>query len=145
MSTWTTQDGRVLQIAWMDSSHLVNSFNMVVRKNNLNPAQAARAGFDGRNQPFAALRDEIKSRQLYIWRPDGQLVAQGVPREDFKTLCMLRAILDAKPANVEEIVELFHRNPTSYSEHVLTCADPKWTPVVTKFVEYRLHPPAQWR
>lgn len=142
-TTWTTMDGRVLEIRWMHSQHLVNTVNFVLQRNNLSRAQLEAPAMTV--PALIALRDEVKARQLYCWAPGNQLVKLDVPKEDFKTLCMLRAIIDTQPKGVHDIIELFHRNPVSYSEHVLTCADPKWIPVVTKFAEYRLTPPAQWR
>lgn len=141
---WTTQDGRVLDIRWMDSIHLVHSFNMIARKTNLrvDAAMSVRGAITAELITMIAIRDEIKARQLMLFTAAKQPAQIVVPnaREDFKTLCMLRAILDVRPKlkNLEEIVEHFKDAPGRYIEHVVSCADPKWVPVVAKFAEYRL-------
>lgn len=143
---WVTNDGRHMVIKWMTSRHLVNSFNMMMRKWNMlaDTVTVMARQVSGGAQILCFMRDEIQSRQLYHWsdsKQPAQLIAADVPREDHKTLCMLRAILDTRPKGLEDIIELFHRNPASYTEHVLNCADPKWHWVKIKFTQYRLMPP----
>lgn len=135
---WTTKDGQRIPVLWMASGHLVNSFNMLLKKNNIAPAQVDRIAQSPKNEIFRVMRDDIRARGLYNWAPGDVLHKFDGTRETPPQLCMLRAIIDTKPKNWEEIVDRLYQDRDRYIEHVLSCADPKWTPVVTKFVEYRL-------
>jgi hypothetical protein len=142
---WATQDGRSLDIRWMDSKHLVRSFNMLIRRNNMSVRAAERQD----TMFFAAMRSELKSRGLWKWEGN-QIVIDPVSRETFKIMCMLRAMLDTNivwppgremiavvtklriegEAFINKVMQAMHHDP-----------HPDWYRLVTKFTEYRLAPP----
>jgi hypothetical protein len=134
-AVWTTMDGRQIEIRWMQSQHLVHSLNMIMRKNRL----TKRHLLTRNDQLLNVFVTEVRERGLWQWAeaPIEQLYVPTL-RETPAQLCMLRAILDVKPKNWEDIIGLFKQNPEQYIAHVLSCADPKWVPVVAKFTEYRL-------
>lgn len=134
---WTTQDGRKIPVKWMDSAHLVNSFNMLCRKNSLSRNQVNLMMQQAGNEVFKAMVNELRGRMLYNWRPDGQLDTSKVPRETPAQLCMLRALLDCHYGPNE--ILLFRDHPDSSIQHWTSTADPKWDRLKPKFVEHRLN------
>lgn len=133
---WTTMDGRTIPVRWMDSAHLVNSFNMLCRKNSMSRSDVGRRMAQPGNEVLKAMVNELRARMLYNWRPDLQLDKSNVPRETFTQLCMLRALIDCHYGPNE--IELFRDYPDSSIEHWTSTADPKWDRLKPKFFEYRL-------
>jgi len=108
-ATWATNDGRVLVVKWMDSQHLANSINLVIRNNKLKKIDASimleLTGADPNkagNWSFASMGQELRDRGLFQWRPVAsvdslQEVCQLMPpdtRESFEQLCLIRAMID---------------------------------------------------
>lgn len=134
---WTTQDGQTIPIRWMTSPHLVHSFNLVARRNQITHSNAKLIAMKDKAGVLKAMIDELRSRMLYNWRPDGQLDTSKLPaRETPKQLCMLRALIDCHYG--VEMLELFRQHPDVSIEHWTSSADPKWRAATVKFVEYRL-------
>jgi len=104
-ATWITNDGRVLDIQWMDSQHLANSINLVIRNSNLKKVDAsimlelsnADRNKSG-NWAFASMGQELRDRGLFRWANEGTLVAPQLERPDvresFEQLCLIRAVID---------------------------------------------------
>lgn len=139
---WETQDGRILDIRWMDSKHLVHSFNLACRRNLMS---RQRIDNMGEAMPwFTNMREELKARFLYIWRPDDQIHIDGLPRETLVAMCMLRAILDTKadaPGILDrhEVFKWLRQEPeVIFHAYEIEKHKPKFTPLFTKFAEYRL-------
>ena len=90
MSTiWKTNDGKAMEIIWMDSVHLYHSWMMTAR--------------NGRHN--FKLRDELEARGLD---------PKDVPklRETLVQLCWVRAIIDsAGPSRNHFKLKLFYENP----------------------------------
>lgn len=135
---WKTREGRIIPVRWMASAHLIHAFNMAMRNNGMSSRDIPRVISNPKNDVFRAIWKEVNDRGLVSWHSSGTQLKATTLREKPAELCMLRAILDTKPENCEEIVEHFKQSPHTYIKHVLNCADPKWTPVVAKFTEYRL-------
>lgn len=133
MSTWTTQDGRTIEIKWMQSSHLVHSFNMILRKNRFK-----REHMDQflKHATLGPMIDELKCRYLYSWRPDDQLVPTKV-RETPVQLCMLRALLDVWPMSDVGPIKAFHKDPQGAIEQMLANPE-KNARLLARFTLYRL-------
>jgi hypothetical protein len=95
-AVWTTNDGRHIEVRWMQSQHLVHSFNMLLRKHSLH-----RATVELRLRAVNRARDivthmvqELRDRGLYIWKTQTELSIPDV-RETPAQLCILRALIDA--------------------------------------------------
>ena len=135
MSTWTTQDGRTVEIKWMQSSHLVHSFNMILRKNGLNRDHVKKYEHHAVLGPMIS---ELKRRRLYTWQPDDQLKPIKM-RETPAQLCMLRALLDVLPAPDVKPIEAFYKDPQGAIEQML--ANPHQNArLLARFTSYRLDP-----
>lgn len=104
-ATWTTQDGRVLVVKWMDSPHLVNSINLMIRQNRLRKVDASirlELSSADRTKPgnwaFASMGQELRDRGLFRWANEGSLVFPQLERphvrESFEQLCLIRAVID---------------------------------------------------
>lgn len=134
---WKTQDGQTIPIRWMTSPHLVHSFNLLLRRNQLSRSTIHSAKVTDKSGVLTAMIDELRARMLYSWRPDNQLDTSKLPaRETPKQLCMLRALIDCHYG--PEMLELFRQQPDVSIEHWTSTADPKWQAARIKFVEYRL-------
>lgn len=93
--TWTTQDGRVLDPKWMDSQHLINAINLIIRNQM---AHESKAGIVRRFEAIKhAVWMEAKARELINWVPQGmphdpyQLCRPNRPRESTADLCAMHA------------------------------------------------------
>lgn len=136
-AVWTTQDGRKIPIRWMESRHLVHSFNLLARRNNFGKSDVKLTMQRDKSGVVRAMVDELRARMLYNWRPDQQLDTSKLPaRETPKQLCMLRALIDCGYG--VEMLQLFREHPDASIEHWTSTADPKWDRVKVKFVEYRM-------
>lgn len=140
---WQTQDGRTLDIRWMDSLHLVHSFNMLCRKHSLSRESVMKLAGSTNNRMITNMVQELKSRRLMVWDDlhESQLEKTGVQRESFVTLCMLRALLDT---GLSGEVKNLRRHPEHYIGQIherVKAGEPTWAKVITKFTEYRLAPP----
>jgi hypothetical protein len=104
-ATWTTADGRALVIKWMDSQHIANSINMVIRKNNLKKVDASimleLSGVDPHkagHRAFAFMGQELRDRGLFRWGSELPTMAPQLERPDmresFEQLCLIRALID---------------------------------------------------
>ena len=89
---WKTNDGRVLDIRWMDSAHLANSFNMLCRKHGLTEDTAYAAGMKGTILPN--MIDELRVRGHFNWVASFNQIAVPMTREPKQVLCMFRALMD---------------------------------------------------
>lgn len=151
---WATNDGRTLDIRWMDSVHLAHSLNMVIRKNGGLKDMFERIAADGfrAGVPVAHnMIQELKARSLYAWQPDlvmkdgaysNQLVVPK-EREDIKAMCLMRAMWDTATwpgtAWPQDYMKWIHRDMDGLLEHLeRTKADEKVQIVLAKFAEYRL-------
>lgn len=133
-ATWTTQDGREIEIQWMQTSHLVHSFNMILRNNGLSRETVTR--YVGRTHPvIASMVREIRTRGCYSWRPDDTLVTVNV-RETPVQLCMLRAIIDSGDDPRIPVTD-YLRNMDWYV-NTITKRPNEYPRIITKFAEYRL-------
>lgn len=134
---WKTRDGQSIPVKWMISAHLVHSFNLVVRRNQLDARGIQSAMKRDKTGVLTAMVDELRARQLYNWRPDIQINTSELPaRETPKQMCMLRALIDCGYGPNE--IELFRTCPDVSIEHWTSTADPKWDRLKPKFFEYRL-------
>lgn len=150
---WKTQDGRVLDIHWMDTLHLARTFNLLIRNNHLDRQRAEHIKSD-KNAHFVAMREELKNRGAYKWSgapviSNGeffeQIIVEGVQREDIKTLCMMRAMLDTnifwppkKPGAIRDLRESSVVTLDAIHKVAATKPHPDWHKLLTKFTEYRL-------
>lgn len=134
---WITQDGRKIPVLWMTSKHLVYAFNMMLRKYGIERS-TVRSHVRGNGHVFDAMHDELQARGLMKWNGSNDQLCTSSVRETPAQLCMLRALIDVKPKNCEEIIGHFYNAPDRMVEHINSHADPKWMPVRAKFAEYRL-------
>lgn len=92
--TWRTNDGRVLDIRWMDSTHLVNSFNMLCRKHSLTLVNFEQRAPVSRDNILGNMADELRARGYFEWTPQFNQIAVPKTRESKQVLCMFRALVD---------------------------------------------------
>ena len=133
-ATWTTQDGRTIEIAWMASAHLVATLNMLMRNNRLMRSTLKMAPHTVR-----ALYAEVQRRGLDHIVPHIALYDQfGVCklRETPTQLCMLRAMLDTDQVGEKTLAE-FQNDPQRVVEFFTSNAA-IYGRLMAKFVEYRL-------
>ena len=135
---WKTQDGRTLDIRWMDSVHLVHSFNMLCRKHNLSSTNAEGAGMSG--SFIYNMINELKARGYFEWggaqTPKyGQLVIPKY-REKKAVLCMFRALRDHNiPTEATRVIQ--GETPVD----LILGGNGPWEKVIASFVAYRLERP----
>jgi len=147
-TTWTTQDGRVLEIKWMDSIHLVHSVNMLMRKNSLNHLDLVKSLIMA-DKSFGPMLQELKDRKLYAYDKLATPAQFTVPthRESPIEMCMLRALIDT---GIDDRIvradptfgwKVFRNNPEAHRNLVAGAASVSPACVVAelwvKFVEYR--------
>jgi len=135
---WKTNDGRVLDIRWMDSVHLVNSFNMLCRKHGLSKDITYAAVMEGTTLPN--MTNELKARGFYNWGINGQANQLIIPRhrEKVQALCMFRAMMDH---GMTDAAELFLYGDVPL-EHYLSESDRlDMKEVIASYAAYRLERP----
>lgn len=144
---WMTQSGDKLDIRWMASAHLVHAANMLMRKNGIKLRQ-----IDAITEAhvFRSMISEIRARGLYsaetLQYSYDQFIVPKFAREDYKTLCLMRAffdmgrswpgILDVHGALscIRHQFESALQSLQSYAEKGNEDAQQ----ILTKFTEYRL-------
>lgn len=157
-ATWTTNDGKVLDVKWMDSQHLINSINLIVRKNKLDRKKVDElvANTTPPNKGFAAMVNEAKARHLWLWAWDSNKAIDQLQRprhrEDHNTMCLLRAMLDTgvtwpQVVNGQMAIGFLQQSPeVTFMGIDQALADPAEKDnaalhtLVAKYTEYRLMP-----
>ena len=141
-AVWTTMQGDKIPIKWMDSIHLIHSFNMVCRKNSITALNWQKWGDDKVMVAFVA---ELDSRGLLKWASHSSTFSQldtvQVIRETPVELCMLRALIDTGSPS---LVKSFRRDRQRFIDQVIFDAqfgEPDAVRLNAKFVEYRLGRP----
>jgi hypothetical protein len=163
-ATWTTNDGRALVIKWMDSQHIANSINMVIRKNKLRKVDAsimlelANADRDkAGNWAFASMGQELRDRGLFKWGTAADM--DGLPpqlerpdmRESFEQLCLIRALIDTGKSwpgttSFHDAMSCIRYQFESAIVDLKNCVRRQWvgsadaSAILIKYVEYRLAP-----
>lgn len=155
---WQTQYGRELDIRWMDTQHLTNSVNMVIRKNDLDrrkvEAMVRTPQVMPGNLVFVNMVKELQARYPLEWtfvkrgvEESDQITCDTLVREDLKTMCLLRAMLDTNihwPQVVERHVAMraLRLAPESVflsiEQHRVNNPHPDLFRLLAKFTEYRL-------
>lgn len=130
---WKTKEGEKLEIAWMQSVHIVHSFNMMLKKQQWSRQQAEQRVRLNMQDAFENMYEELRRRRFLRWSGDF-IVAVAVPRETPKELAMLRAILDTAPQSTA-ISQSFRKDTQAFIDKIM--AQPG-SPEAVKFVEYRL-------
>ena len=148
--TWTTDDGRVLDIRWMDSKHLVNAVNLISRNNRLDRVGVERVVLADKNARFRAMVDEIRARRLWYWSYDANKGYDQLQRPDFREtfeqMCLMRAYLDSgvqwpgtlDPYGVLSCIRHQFESALLSLQHAVRCGDGE--PILAKYMEYRLAP-----
>lgn len=111
-AVWTTNDGRRLEIIWMDSLHLYHSFRMVLRAGKRNPA----------------LEAELKVRGLMV---DG-----GTPRRETPAqMIWVRALIDS--GHTKELTR-FYQDPEQFIASIMQARTPVEEKIVALAMQYRM-------
>lgn len=88
-ATWTTNDGRKLEVMWMDSAHLVNAVNLLIRRNpQLGTREAIVSRFT--NQRVSVWKEAVL-RDLIVWVDDLLQLEVTAKRETLWELCLMHA------------------------------------------------------
>jgi len=95
---WQTKDGQLLNVAFMDSVHLLHSANMVIRNYANQPVY--RANFAVSSSVY---KEAIKRGYKPIDKQPGSAfrITNFVYRESRKQLCMLQALLEVSSHNAQ--------------------------------------------
>jgi hypothetical protein len=126
MTYWQTKDGRKLEVAWMDSAHLVNTLNMLFRTGN-NPQAVMKTAV----YKEVARRGLMKIENIGMTTP---ILVQPAHRETPIEMCMVRALLD-NPDGHKYYLE-FLKDRAAFMERA--GQDPVLTNVWQRFVKYRM-------
>lgn len=154
---WKTNDGRVLDIRWMDTQHLTNCVNLVMRNSSISRARVEQGWPRPHNQATAVFMNmvkELQARSPLEWttKDDGRVVLdQIVPttlmREDLKTMCLMRAMLDTnihwpQVVSRHDAMRTLRMAPESVflsiEQHRASNPHPDLFKLLAKFTEYRL-------
>ena len=155
---WTTNDGRTLDIRWMDTTHLTNTVNLILRKNSIDRRRLEEAlrkkAHNASTEAFLNMARELKARFQLDWRvqvKDGkehdQITCSTLARESVKTMCMVRAMLDTNVfpglCDRHETMKWLRHEPEVIFQQIENYAARPPVPedvarLIAKFTEYRL-------
>lgn len=137
---WTTIDGRKIEIRWMQTKHLVNAFNKIIRDNGFDRRKvelrvSTRSTRKVPPDTLDAMYAELRVRGVYNWIHGlSQLHVPSI-REKPVELCMLRALLDNDVD--ENFVDKFMGDPEGMTATILRDGL-RYPNVIAKFAEYRM-------
>lgn len=132
---WMTQDGRRLDIRWMQSQHLAHSVNMVMRKSNIQ-FRSLTAMRKVKPNPFVIMLRELDDRKILSESVRAINQVHIYPlRETLLELCMLRAIIDTR-RDPTPMLENFRAFPAEFIQSAISQQYDE--ALVVKFTEYRL-------
>jgi hypothetical protein len=125
-SHWLTKDGRKLEIQWMQTAHLVNALNMVIRKRD-----------DGIPPSCMPLYTEAIARGAATHKENSFEFVVPKQRESMAELCMLRAIIDT-PNAADEFLDAFKADAEGFIATMPLNQAKLAQEVWTLFAKYRL-------
>ncbi len=133
---WKTRGGKVLEIAWMDSIHLIHAFNMQLRQivgMGLTAPQALELA-----AAKSSIYPEVVARGLLRIEPSEKQCSlpRNKKRETLVEMCMLRAILDTNDARALTL----WNSDREFAFQSITKQNRarEWEPIYLLFAKYRL-------
>lgn len=129
MTYWHTKDGKKLEIEWMDSVHIVNALNMLLRQGNT---------------PQLVMKSHIfkeAAKRGLVKMDVGNSVAAAIAVPNYRETpidkCMMRALLDVPGGR--DYYPSFCRNRTAFIEDVNAFQhNPVLAQVWNEFVKNRM-------
>lgn len=125
-SLWLTKDGRKLEIQWMQTAHLINALNMLIRKHETGIPPSCRP-----------LYTEAIARGATAQKEGSFEFIVPKQRESMVELCMLRAILDT-PNAADKFLDAFRADAKGFIATMPLNQAKLARDVWTLFAKYRL-------